>query len=118
MGTLLSKDSLNKSRAWEVDRAASVCPNCSQGCNMVVETRDNVVQKGPRREREGAELFGFARSDNPLSGLKPTLRYPARQPSYLHCDLGERRLLHCGGIHIPPRSVGKSLHLLHRSQVE
>jgi NADH-quinone oxidoreductase subunit G len=43
VGALLSKDSLNKARAWEMDRAASVCPNCSQGCNMMVETRDNVV---------------------------------------------------------------------------
>lgn len=43
VGALLSKDSLNKARAWELDRAASVCPNCSQGCNMMVETRDNVV---------------------------------------------------------------------------
>src|SRR5438046_2764679 len=43
VGALLSKDSLNKARAWELDRTASVCPNCSQGCNMMVETRDNVV---------------------------------------------------------------------------
>jgi NADH-quinone oxidoreductase subunit G len=43
VGALLSKDSLNKARAWEMDRTASVCPNCSQGCNMMVETRDNVV---------------------------------------------------------------------------
>jgi NADH-quinone oxidoreductase subunit G len=43
VGALLSKDSLNKARAWELDRTMSVCPNCSQGCNMIVETRDNVV---------------------------------------------------------------------------
>jgi NADH-quinone oxidoreductase subunit G len=43
VGALLSKDSLNKARAWEMDRSASVCPNCSQGCNMMIETRDNVV---------------------------------------------------------------------------
>ena len=43
VGALLSKDSLNKARAWEMDRTASVCPGCSQGCNMIVETRDNVV---------------------------------------------------------------------------
>jgi NADH-quinone oxidoreductase subunit G len=43
VGALLSKDSLNKARAWELDRTASVCPNCSQGCNMIIETRDNVV---------------------------------------------------------------------------
>jgi NADH-quinone oxidoreductase subunit G len=43
VGALLSKDSLNKARAWELDRTASVCPNCSQGCNMIIETRDNIV---------------------------------------------------------------------------
>jgi NADH-quinone oxidoreductase subunit G len=45
VGALLSKDSLNKARAWELDRTASVCPNCSQGCNMIVETRDNTVMR-------------------------------------------------------------------------
>jgi len=43
VGALLSKDFLNKARAWELDRAASICPGCSQGCNVTVETRDNVV---------------------------------------------------------------------------
>ncbi len=43
VGALVSKDFLNKARAWELDRTASVCPNCSQGCNLVLETRDNVV---------------------------------------------------------------------------
>jgi NADH-quinone oxidoreductase subunit G len=43
VGALLSKDFLNKARAWELDRTASVCPNCSQGCNTIVETRDGVV---------------------------------------------------------------------------
>ena len=43
VGALLSKDILNKVRAWEVDRSASVCPNCAQGCNAIFETRDNVM---------------------------------------------------------------------------
>jgi NADH-quinone oxidoreductase subunit G len=43
VGALLSKDSLNKARAWELDRTASVCTGCSQGCNMIIETRDNMV---------------------------------------------------------------------------
>src|SRR5687768_10681371 len=43
VGALLSKDFLNKARAWELDRTASVCPNCTQGCNAIIETRDNVV---------------------------------------------------------------------------
>jgi NADH-quinone oxidoreductase subunit G len=45
VGALLSKDSLNKARAWELDRTASVCTSCSQGCNTIVETRDNMVVK-------------------------------------------------------------------------
>ncbi len=49
VGALLSKDFLNKARAWELDRAPSVCTGCSQGCNIVVETRDNVaVRMRPR----------------------------------------------------------------------
>ncbi len=43
VGALLSKDFLNKARAWELDRAASVCTGCSQGCNVMLETRDNIV---------------------------------------------------------------------------
>ena len=43
VGALVSKDFLNKARAWELDRTASICPNCTQGCNATLETRDNVV---------------------------------------------------------------------------
>jgi NADH-quinone oxidoreductase subunit G len=58
VGALLSKDSLNKARAWELDRTASVCPNCSQGCNMIIETRDNtVVRLRPRANEEVNEYF-------------------------------------------------------------
>ncbi|MES2179751.1 MAG: 2Fe-2S iron-sulfur cluster-binding protein [Gemmatimonadota bacterium] len=58
VGALLSKDSLNKARAWELDRSASVCPNCSQGCNMIVETRDNQVMRlRPRPNAEVNEYF-------------------------------------------------------------
>ncbi len=49
VGALVSKDFLNKARAWELDRTASVCPNCSQGCNVTLETRDaDVVRMKPR----------------------------------------------------------------------
>ena len=58
VGALLSKDFLNKARAWELDRSASVCPNCSQGCNMIVETRDNqVVRLRPRPNEEVNKFF-------------------------------------------------------------
>ncbi len=57
VGALLSKDALNKVRAWEVDRAASVCPNCSQGCNAILETRDNVVVAMKPRPNEAVNQY-------------------------------------------------------------
>ncbi len=43
VGSLLSKDFLHKARAWDLDKAASVCPGCTQGCNVTIDTRDDVV---------------------------------------------------------------------------
>jgi NADH-quinone oxidoreductase subunit G len=58
VGALLSKDFLNKARAWELDRSASVCPNCTQGCNVILETRDNiVVRMRPRPNDEVNKHF-------------------------------------------------------------
>ncbi len=58
VGALLSKDFLNKARAWELDRTASICPNCTQGCNAIIETRDNtVVRMRPRANPDVNEYF-------------------------------------------------------------
>ncbi len=58
VGALVSKDFLNKARAWELDRTASVCPNCSQGCNITLETRDNaVLRMKPRSNVEVNQYF-------------------------------------------------------------
>jgi NADH-quinone oxidoreductase subunit G len=58
VGALLSKDFLNKARAWELDRAASVCTGCSQGCNIVLETRDNtVVRVKPRTNTDVNQYY-------------------------------------------------------------
>lgn len=58
VGSLLSKDFLNKARAWELDRTASICPGCTQGCNTIVETRDNVVMRfKPRPNLEVNDYF-------------------------------------------------------------
>ena len=43
VGSLISKDFLHKARAWDLDKSASVCPGCTQGCNMMIDTRDDVV---------------------------------------------------------------------------
>ncbi len=58
VGALVSKDFLHKARAWDLDRTASVCPNCTQGCNSIVETRDNiVVRMRPRANEEVNQFF-------------------------------------------------------------
>ena len=43
VGSLISKDFLHKARAWDLDKTASVCTGCSQGCNIMIDTRDDVV---------------------------------------------------------------------------
>jgi NADH-quinone oxidoreductase subunit G len=57
VGALLSKDFLNKARAWELDRTASVCTGCSQGCNIIVETRDDTVMRFRPRSNEHVNQF-------------------------------------------------------------
>ncbi len=43
VGSLISKDFLHKARAWDLDKTPSVCTGCTQGCNLMVDTRDNIV---------------------------------------------------------------------------
>ncbi len=58
VGALLSKDFLNKAKAWELDRAPSICPNCTQGCNVMIETRENqIVRMRPRPNEEVNAFF-------------------------------------------------------------
>jgi NADH-quinone oxidoreductase subunit G len=45
VGALLSKDFLHKARVWDLDNTSSICPNCSQGCNIKLDTRDNLVMR-------------------------------------------------------------------------
>jgi NADH-quinone oxidoreductase subunit G len=45
VGALVSKDFLHKQRAWDLDHTPSICPSCSQGCNIDLHTRDNLVQR-------------------------------------------------------------------------
>jgi len=57
VGALLSKDFLNKARAWELDRSPTVCTGCSQGCNVVAETRDNVVVRLKPRPNDAVNHY-------------------------------------------------------------
>jgi NADH-quinone oxidoreductase subunit G len=45
VGALLSKDFLHKARVWDLDNNTSICPSCSQGCNIRLDTRDNLVMR-------------------------------------------------------------------------
>ena len=58
VGSLLSKDFLHKARAWELDKTASICTGCSQGCNVTLDVRDNVVVRvRPRSNLEVNRYF-------------------------------------------------------------
>jgi NADH-quinone oxidoreductase subunit G len=54
VGALVSKDFLHKARAWDLDRTPSVCPNCTQGCNVSLQVRDNEVMR--LKPRPNAEV--------------------------------------------------------------
>jgi NADH-quinone oxidoreductase subunit G len=45
VGALLSKDFLHKARVWDLDNNPSICPNCTQGCNIKIDTRDNLAMR-------------------------------------------------------------------------
>jgi NADH-quinone oxidoreductase subunit G len=80
VGALLSKDFLNKARAWELDRAASICTGCSQGCNVTIETRDNVVVRiRPRPNNAVNQHFAcdVGRLNYRWMNRRDRLEYPA-----------------------------------------
>jgi NADH-quinone oxidoreductase subunit G len=57
VGALVSKDFLHKARSWDLDHTPSVCPSCSQGCNISLHVRDNLVQR--LKPRENLEVNGW-----------------------------------------------------------
>lgn len=49
VGALVNQDYLFKARAWDLDPSPSVCPGCSQGCNVSLGTKEGqVVRSKPR----------------------------------------------------------------------
>lgn len=56
VGSLVSKDFLHKARAWDLDHTPSICPNCSQGCNITLQVRDNEVMR--LKPRPNADVNG------------------------------------------------------------
>src|SRR5690606_33195538 len=64
VGALISKDFLHKARAWDLDKTPSICPNCTQGCNITLQVRDNQVMRlkpRPNLEVNGHWMCDFGR---------------------------------------------------------
>ena len=57
VGALVSKDFLYKARAWDLEHTPSICPNCSQGCNIDLHTRDNLVHR--MKPRHNSSVNGY-----------------------------------------------------------
>ena len=57
VGALVSKEFLHKARAWDLTHTPSVCTSCSQGCNIDLHTRDNLVQR--LKPRENLDVNGW-----------------------------------------------------------
>ena len=57
VGSLISKDFLHKARVWELDQTDSVCTGCSQGCNIHIDTRDELVVRLRPRENDAVNKF-------------------------------------------------------------
>ena len=62
VGALVSKDFLHKARAWDLEHTPSICPSCSQGCNIELHTRDNLVQR--LKPRENLDVNGWWMCDH------------------------------------------------------
>ena len=52
VGSLVSNDFLHKTRVWNLKSHESVCNDCSVGCNIRIETKDNEIQRIKPRKND------------------------------------------------------------------
>lgn len=57
VGALVNEDFLFKARAWDLDETASICPGCSQGCNISLGTKENRVLRAKPRPNSQVNSF-------------------------------------------------------------
>src|ERR1051325_6502573 len=100
VGSLISKDFLHKARAWDLDKTASICPGCTQGCNITVDTRDDVVVRlRPRANLDVNRYFmcDTGRSDyrwmNRGDRIEAPLGQDGRKPAPADWDAALERLV-------------------------
>ena len=53
VGALTSTDFRFKQRVWFLKETRSICPHCSNGCNIVVSSREDVVYRLTPRDNDG-----------------------------------------------------------------
>lgn len=66
VGALVSKDFLHRARAWDLAHTPSICTGCSQGCNIELHTRDNLVHRlkpRPNLDVNGYWMCDYGRED-------------------------------------------------------
>jgi NADH-quinone oxidoreductase subunit G len=88
VGALVSKDFLFKARAWDLAHTPSICPSCSQGCNIELHTRDNLVQRV--KPRQNLEVNGWWMCDHGRSNYE-WINHPHRLEAPLVRDGGTAR---------------------------
>ncbi len=74
VGALCDKDFLYKMRVWFLNQTPTVCPGCSRGCNITVDSNDDVIYRiKPRKNPEvnrwwicdaGRHGFKFVNDEN------------------------------------------------------
>ncbi|HDZ11392.1 MAG TPA: 2Fe-2S iron-sulfur cluster binding domain-containing protein, partial [Bacteroidetes bacterium] len=52
VGALLDEDFIYQARVWHLDHAKSVCPGCSAGCNIDIQTQHNKIYRIRSRENQ------------------------------------------------------------------
>lgn len=57
VGALVNEDFLFKARAWDLDESPSICPGCSQGCNISLGTKENRVLRAKPRHNPDVNSY-------------------------------------------------------------
>ena len=50
VGALTNRLSRFSYRPWDIDRTPSICTHCAQGCNLIIDSRNNEVRRHVSRE--------------------------------------------------------------------
>jgi NADH-quinone oxidoreductase subunit G len=82
VGALCSKDFLYKQRVWYLKNTNSVCPDCSTGCSIHLDTNKNIVYRLLPRENPKAQghfmcdlgRFGYHYVNSDKRLTRPTVR--------------------------------------------